>query len=170
MLAGAGGAGSVALILGPMFSGKSTELLRRIRRYTVAQRKCLVVKYSRDTRYSTEKMSTHDRCVLRAHKKKKKKKKSLLKRPFFFFWFVALRQLTLLRRRANFRDLFVVFVHYSVMWEAFSATKLAEVPQKLIDEADVIGVDEGQVSLRVFCLTAAAPDHHRTKLADAVLR
>jgi thymidine kinase len=53
--------GEIQLILGPMFSGKSTELLRRIRRYTVAKRKCLVVKYKQDTRYSQESLATHDR-------------------------------------------------------------------------------------------------------------
>lgn len=53
--------GEIQLIFGPMFSGKSTELLRRIRRYTVAQRKCLVLKYQNDTRYDAgEKVSTHD--------------------------------------------------------------------------------------------------------------
>uniref|UniRef100_A0A6B2LGL3 Thymidine kinase n=1 Tax=Arcella intermedia TaxID=1963864 RepID=A0A6B2LGL3_9EUKA len=55
--------GSIQIIFGPMFSGKSTELLRRIRRYTVAKRKCLVLKYEHDTRYSKDKMSTHDQIV-----------------------------------------------------------------------------------------------------------
>jgi len=41
----------------------TTELLRRIRRYTVAKRKCLVVKYKQDTRYSQESLATHDRYV-----------------------------------------------------------------------------------------------------------
>lgn len=53
--------GEIQLILGPMFSGKSTELLRRIRRYTIAKRNCVVIKYSKDTRYSDTKVSTHDR-------------------------------------------------------------------------------------------------------------
>jgi thymidine kinase len=44
--------------------GKSTELLRRIRRYTIAKRRCLVVKYKADTRYSETEFSTHDKCVL----------------------------------------------------------------------------------------------------------
>ncbi|EGG14497.1 hypothetical protein DFA_12272 [Cavenderia fasciculata] len=52
--------GSIEVIFGPMFSGKSTELLRRIRRQTIANKKCLVIKYQGDTRYSVEKMSTHD--------------------------------------------------------------------------------------------------------------
>lgn len=53
--------GQIQLIFGPMFSGKSTELLRRIKRYTIANRKCLVVKYRADTRYSVDNMSTHDK-------------------------------------------------------------------------------------------------------------
>ena len=37
-------AGSLEVIFGPMFSGKSTELQRRLRRHTVASRRVLVVK------------------------------------------------------------------------------------------------------------------------------
>ena len=47
-------AGSVSLILGPMFSGKSTELMRRVRRFTFANRACLVCKYAKDQRYADE--------------------------------------------------------------------------------------------------------------------
>eukprot|EP01121_Diplochlamys_sp_Union-15-3_P020076 TRINITY_DN7713_c0_g1_i1.p1 TRINITY_DN7713_c0_g1~~TRINITY_DN7713_c0_g1_i1.p1 ORF type:complete len:198 (-),score=21.36 TRINITY_DN7713_c0_g1_i1:6-599(-) len=53
--------GEIQLILGPMFSGKSTELLRRIRRFTIAKRKCLVLKHNKDIRYTAEALSTHDR-------------------------------------------------------------------------------------------------------------
>jgi len=49
-----------------MFSGKSTELLRRIRRYTIAKRSCIVLKYHNDTRYEVEKVSTHDKIVWNA--------------------------------------------------------------------------------------------------------
>lgn len=38
----------------------STELMRRVRRFQIAQYKCLVIKYAKDTRYSTN-FSTHDR-------------------------------------------------------------------------------------------------------------
>uniref|UniRef100_A0A8C5KIN1 Thymidine kinase n=1 Tax=Jaculus jaculus TaxID=51337 RepID=A0A8C5KIN1_JACJA len=55
--------GQIQVILGPMFSGKSTELMRRVRRFQIAQYKCLVVKYAKDTRYSNS-FSTHDRSVL----------------------------------------------------------------------------------------------------------
>lgn len=46
--------GEIQIIFGPMFSGKTTELLRRIRRYQVAKNNCLVVKYKNDTRYDVE--------------------------------------------------------------------------------------------------------------------
>ena len=39
-------AGALELIIGPMFSGKSTELLRRVRRHAFARRSTIVVKYS----------------------------------------------------------------------------------------------------------------------------
>lgn len=52
--------GSLELIIGPMFSGKTTELLRRIKRHSLAKRKCVVIKYKFDTRYSVENLSTHD--------------------------------------------------------------------------------------------------------------
>ena len=55
-----GQAGSIELVLGPMFAGKSTELARRMRRHTAAQRRCLVLKYAKDVRYSQECMTTHD--------------------------------------------------------------------------------------------------------------
>ncbi|KGL77521.1 Thymidine kinase, cytosolic, partial [Tinamus guttatus] len=49
------------VIFGPMFSGKSTELMRRVRRFQLAQYRCLLVKYAKDTRYGTAGLSTHDR-------------------------------------------------------------------------------------------------------------
>lgn len=52
--------GRLELILGPMFAGKTTEMLRRVRRHKVAQKRCLIVKYERDTRYSDTNVSTHD--------------------------------------------------------------------------------------------------------------
>lgn len=55
--------GQIQVIFGPMFSGKSTELMRRVRRFQIAQYKCLVIKYAKDTRYSNS-FSTHDRSVL----------------------------------------------------------------------------------------------------------
>nr|XP_055177279.1 thymidine kinase, cytosolic [Nyctereutes procyonoides] len=57
--------GQIQVILGPMFSGKSTELMRRVRRFQIAQYKCLVIKYAKDTRYSNS-FSTHDRNTMEA--------------------------------------------------------------------------------------------------------
>uniref|UniRef100_A0A8B9JHR4 Thymidine kinase n=1 Tax=Astyanax mexicanus TaxID=7994 RepID=A0A8B9JHR4_ASTMX len=53
--------GQIQVIFGPMFSGKSTELMRRVRRFQIAQYCCLVIKYARDTRYSLTGMATHDK-------------------------------------------------------------------------------------------------------------
>ena len=54
--------GFIEIIIGPMFSGKSSELMRKVKRYTIAQKKCLVVNYSQDNRYSTENViATHDK-------------------------------------------------------------------------------------------------------------
>ena len=52
--------GRIELIMGPMFAGKSTELLRRVKRLEISGKRCLSVKYSADQRYSTHSISTHD--------------------------------------------------------------------------------------------------------------
>ena len=58
--------GEIQLILGPMFAGKTTEMFRRIKRYTAANRNCIIIKYSRDTRYSQNQASSHDKEMLNA--------------------------------------------------------------------------------------------------------
>ncbi|XP_063149393.1 LOW QUALITY PROTEIN: thymidine kinase, cytosolic [Candoia aspera] len=58
--------GQIQVIFGPMFSGKSTELMRRVRRFQIAQYKCLLVKYAKDTRYCVNGVSTHDRNTMEA--------------------------------------------------------------------------------------------------------
>ena len=60
--------GSIHLILGPMFSGKTTELHRRLRRQEYAHRKVLLVKSVRDSRYTQNHAvnSTHDKNTFRA--------------------------------------------------------------------------------------------------------
>jgi thymidine kinase len=56
--------GNIQIIFGPMFSGKTTELLRRVQRYSIAKRKCLLIKYDKDQRYSIDGVSTHDKyCI-----------------------------------------------------------------------------------------------------------
>ena len=48
-----------------MFSGKSSKLLRKVRRYEHAKKKCLVVNYLHDKRYTeNDEMATHDRYFL----------------------------------------------------------------------------------------------------------
>ena len=93
--------GSLALIVGPMFSGKTTELQRRIRRFQIARKRVLTIKYSGDTRYSEEAMATHDK-----------------------------------REMA-----------------ALPVSRLGDVPQASLDNADVIGIDEGSFfpDLLSFC-------------------
>jgi len=59
------------LIIGPMFSGKSTMLLTRYRRYQIAGKKCLLIKYANDTRYSTKEIVTHDNLRYKATSCKK---------------------------------------------------------------------------------------------------
>ncbi len=49
------------IIIGPMFSGKTTELIRRVKRYKIVGLKCIVFKYSKDDRYSKDKIATHDK-------------------------------------------------------------------------------------------------------------
>jgi len=58
--------GQIQVIFGPMFSGKTTELLRRIKRYQIANHSCMVVKYEKDNRYDADGVATHDRQTLRA--------------------------------------------------------------------------------------------------------
>ena len=53
-------AGRIELIVGPMFAGKTTEMLRRIDRAELGRHKCVIMKYAKDNRYSIDKVSTHD--------------------------------------------------------------------------------------------------------------
>ena len=46
-----------------MFAGKTTELLRRVKRYKMAGKKTLAIKYLADDRYSKTHIWTHDRYV-----------------------------------------------------------------------------------------------------------
>ena len=56
-------------IFGPMFSGKTSELMRRIKRHRLAQKECLVINFSGDQRYSTEPaITSHDQISIPALK------------------------------------------------------------------------------------------------------
>lgn len=57
---------SIELIIGPMFSGKTTELVRRIRRHTLTSRECIILKYNKDTRYHEKHIATHDKVFYEA--------------------------------------------------------------------------------------------------------
>ena len=52
--------GMLELIIGPMFAGKSTELLRRVQRHAISGKRCLYVKFAADTRYDAASIATHD--------------------------------------------------------------------------------------------------------------
>ena len=49
--------GKLELIIGPMFSGKSTELIRRIRLLQKIDKKVLVTKPQIDMRYNQDKIT-----------------------------------------------------------------------------------------------------------------
>lgn len=51
--------GWMEAICGPMFSGKTEELIRRLRRATIARKRVQVFKPSLDTRYSESEIVTH---------------------------------------------------------------------------------------------------------------
>lgn len=51
--------GSIEVITGSMFSGKTDELIRRLRRATIARQKVQVFKPSIDGRYGLEKVTSH---------------------------------------------------------------------------------------------------------------
>ncbi len=51
--------GRLEVITGPMFCGKTDELLRRLRRAIIAKQKIQVFKPGFDIRYSTEKVTSH---------------------------------------------------------------------------------------------------------------
>jgi len=52
--------GCIQMIIGPMFSGKTTELIRRLKRYKVANYRCLIVKHVNDDRYDKSDVVSHD--------------------------------------------------------------------------------------------------------------
>lgn len=51
--------GSVEVICGSMFSGKTEEMIRRLRRARIAKQQVQVFKPSIDTRYNAEKVTSH---------------------------------------------------------------------------------------------------------------
>lgn len=58
---------NIQLIIGSMFSGKSTELLRRCRTYSAINKSIYMINHTIDTRCGNE-IKTHDNCVYKAVK------------------------------------------------------------------------------------------------------
>uniref|UniRef100_A0A0K0EP09 Thymidine kinase n=1 Tax=Strongyloides stercoralis TaxID=6248 RepID=A0A0K0EP09_STRER len=58
--------GMIHMIIGPMFSGKTTELFRLANMHILANKKVVIVKYERDIRYDIQFASTHDEKKMKA--------------------------------------------------------------------------------------------------------
>jgi thymidine kinase len=58
--------GHLTLLIGCMFAQKTTELLRRVRRYKSIGYKVLVVNFIGDTRYGNECIASHDKEIEKA--------------------------------------------------------------------------------------------------------
>jgi len=60
--------GYLGLIVGPMFSGKTTEIIQMYNNYSYIGKIVIVINYVEDTRYHDSMLSTHDRkmipCIL----------------------------------------------------------------------------------------------------------
>lgn len=58
--------GRLEVIFGPMFSGKTTEMIRRVNRHAISKRRCCIVKYIHDKRYTNDesRVCTHDNIEL----------------------------------------------------------------------------------------------------------
>jgi len=59
--------GRIEVITGPMFSGKSEELIRRLKRAQIARRKVLCFKPDLDVRYHKTAIASHSSQTLNAH-------------------------------------------------------------------------------------------------------
>jgi thymidine kinase len=51
--------GRVEVVCGPMFAGKTEELLRRVRRSVIAGRRVVVLNHALDTRHGTDRLASH---------------------------------------------------------------------------------------------------------------
>ena len=58
--------GRIEVVCGSMFSGKTEELIRRMKRAKVAKQKVEIFKPSLDTRYSDEDVVSHDKNTIRS--------------------------------------------------------------------------------------------------------
>ena len=60
--------GKINLILGCMFSSKTSTLISRYKRYAIGGKKCLMIKNAMDTRYDENCVATHDLVKINAMK------------------------------------------------------------------------------------------------------
>lgn len=58
--------GSVEVVCGPMFSGKTEELIRRVKRAQIAKQRVQIFKPALDTRYSDEDVVSHSSLTIKA--------------------------------------------------------------------------------------------------------
>ncbi len=58
--------GSIEVVCGPMFSGKTEELIRRVKRAQIAQQRVQIFKPALDVRYGEEEVVSHSSMALRA--------------------------------------------------------------------------------------------------------
>ena len=56
--------GYLELILGPMFSGKTTQIIQHYKSYTYIGKKIVVINYAEDKRYHDSLLSTHDQIMI----------------------------------------------------------------------------------------------------------
>lgn len=61
--------GYLELIIGPMYAGKSTELIRIINRFNCLNKKIIVINHSLNNRYGSNQLMTHnkekiDKCII----------------------------------------------------------------------------------------------------------
>src|SRR4051794_8762363 len=59
MLPGVSTRGRIEVVCGPMFAGKTEELLRRVRRAVIAGRRVAVIGHALDVRHGTDRLATH---------------------------------------------------------------------------------------------------------------
>ena len=56
--------GYLSVVLGPMFSGKTSRLVSQWRLYQICDISCCIINYDEDKRYHDSMLSTHDHCMV----------------------------------------------------------------------------------------------------------
>lgn len=56
--------GYLSLIIGPMYSGKTTSIIELTRKYELSNLKTIVINYAEDKRYHENMLSTHDKVMI----------------------------------------------------------------------------------------------------------